>query len=217
MRVILKPLGAVIFLVMVTVLSILAVISSRNPELKLDRGKSPASPFANLSYPPGGRLLISADPEQWLLVAPSEKQGTLAARTENGRNRIEFGVAIPGTVPQYHMVKIQRHIVPVSRQDSLVKLHFSARSKGSAKLTVIYGPQTPMEMLMSEDQKTSCDLYQEITLTPEWKEYTLEFRLKRDYSSRTSTLTFQPGQATANYEFSEVTVTDFGPSATEAK
>jgi hypothetical protein len=202
---------------MITVLSILAVISSRNPELKLDRGKSTGLPFANLSYPPGGRLLISADPEQWLLVAPSEKQGTLATDTADGKKRMEFGVAIPGSLPQYHMVKIQRHVSLAARQDSLVKLHFNARSKGSAKLTVVFGQQTPMEIKMSEDQKAGCDLYQEITLTPEWKEYTLEFHLKRDYSPRTSTLTFHPGQSTANYEFSEVTVTDFAPSATEAK
>lgn len=216
MRVILKPLGAVLFLVVIAVLSVLAVISGRNPQLKLGEPESTATPL-KLVYPSGGRVLVSSDPEQWLLVTPSEKQGTLVPQTDNGKKGMAFTVSIPGTLPQVHMVKIQRIVNQPAQHDSLVKVHFAARSKDSAKLTVLYWQQTPTEIKMSETQLSACDLYRDITLTPDWKEYTLEFRLKRDYSPRTSALTFQPGQANANYEFSEVTVNDYGPSAQSAQ
>lgn len=216
MRVILKPLGAGLLVTIVTFLGFTAFIGQKALQKKTEA----ATPGPARTYPKEGLILLNDDSGQWTLVTPDDKMAVLTERRDPNSPWGKAGLALkmqPRATKSPPYVVVQRAIRESMSEGNALTVHFWARSATKNTLLVLFNKMARTEIDIAKESTPDADLYEKIPLTPEWKEYTFRFTLKREYPEQAANLQFQPDVLAGEYELGAITLTDFGPSAGAGK
>jgi hypothetical protein len=211
-RIIIKPVGAIVLLLAIGVLSFLVLFRGKsggsNPVAD-KAGKAAASAVKSSSGgvgpTPAGSAIIDPDGMRWTLVTQPPANATMtdvvpAEKPGGNTHAIKLNVTAVDAAKYWSAQLIKRvpQEVPANRS---MEIRFWARSATSTSVYVVFEEgQSPH----------AADVSQVVKFTPEWKEYTIPFLTKKDHSQVHANFCFKAGIAPGETEFSNVHVRDLG-------